>query len=77
MNLLHFTRRQFTTSLLAALSTPHLLAADAPKRRAAILGHTGEGDYGHGLDVIFNDLPGVEVVALADPDEAARRAAAR
>lgn len=46
--------------------------------RAAIIGHTGRGDYGHGLDVCFNGVPGVEVVAVADPDEAGRaKAAAR
>ena len=36
--------------------------------RAAIIGHTGAGNYGHSLDICFNDLPGVEVVAIADPD---------
>src|SRR5688500_7210264 len=46
--------------------------------RAAVIGHTGRGDYGHGLDVIFNDVPGVTVVALADPEESGRaKAAAR
>src|SRR6476646_6528518 len=35
--------------------------------RAAIIGHTGRGDYGHGLDVLFNGVPGVQVVAIADP----------
>ena len=51
-------------------------AADAPSLRAAIIGHTGRGDYGHGLDVCFTDLPGVEVVAVADPVEAGRAKAA-
>ena len=45
--------------------------------RAAIIGHTGRGDYGHGLDVLFNDLPGVQVVAIADPVAAGREAAAK
>lgn len=48
-----------------------------PVLRAAIIGHTGRGDYGHGLDLIFNDLPHVEVVAVADPDETGRAAAAK
>ncbi|GDY22426.1 3-chlorobenzoate-3,4-dioxygenase dehydrogenase [Verrucomicrobiota bacterium] len=51
---------------------------NAPKLRAAILGHTGRGDYGHGMDVAFNDRPDLEVVAVADPDPAGRaKAAAR
>jgi predicted dehydrogenase len=44
--------------------------------RAAVIGHTGRGDYGHGLDVIFNDVPGITVVALADLDDAGRAKAA-
>jgi predicted dehydrogenase len=43
---------------------------------AAVIGHTGRGDYGHGLDAIFNDLAGVHLVALADPDPAGRAKAA-
>lgn len=46
------------------------------KLHAAIIGHTGRGDYGHGLDLIFDDVPNVEVVVLADPDAAGRAAAA-
>ncbi len=48
-----------------------------PRLRAAIIGHTGRGDYGHGLDLIFNDVPNLEVVAVADPDTAGRAAAAK
>ena len=46
--------------------------------RAALIGHTGRGDFGHGMDMAFWGLPRVEVVACADPDAAGRaRAAAR
>jgi predicted dehydrogenase len=41
--------------------------------RAAVVGHTGRGNYGHGLDLAFAGLPGVEVVAVADPDEEGRQ----
>jgi predicted dehydrogenase len=41
-------------------------------RKAAIIGHTGAGDYGHGIERIFAGLPGVEVVAVADPHEGGR-----
>lgn len=43
--------------------------------RAAVIGHTGRGGYGHGLDTAFLDLPGVRVVAVADPDDGGRAAA--
>ncbi len=43
--------------------------------RAAVIGHTGRGGYGHGLDIVFNGLPNVNVVAVADPDEVGRKKA--
>lgn len=39
------------------------------KLRAAVIGRTGHGDYGHGLDLVWNDLPGVELVAVADDNK--------
>ena len=44
------------------------------KYRAAVIGHTGKGDYGHGLDAIFNAHPKIEVVAFADPAPAGPKA---
>jgi predicted dehydrogenase len=48
------------------------------KYRAAAIGSTGHGDFGHGLDLALVNLPGVEFVAIADGDpnglkEAGRR----
>lgn len=43
--------------------------------RAAVIGHTGQGNYGHGLDVAFCGLPMIEVVAVADPDATGRQQA--
>ena len=42
--------------------------------RAAAIGHTGAGNYGHGLHLPFNELDNIEFVAVADPDEAGRQA---
>ena len=53
------------------------LAEMAAILRAGIIGDTGRGNYGHGLDVAYDGTPGVEVVAVADPDPAGREAAAR
>lgn len=67
------SRRQFlVSSAVAASLGPALLAAASAKYRAAVIGDTGHGDYGHGLDVIFNDRANIEVAAIADPDEAGR-----
>lgn len=41
-------------------------------RRAAIIGATGRGDYGHAMDQIFTGRPGIELVAIADADAAGR-----
>ncbi len=42
------------------------------KYRVGIIGRTGKGDYGHGLDTVWKEVPEVEVVALADDNEAGR-----
>lgn len=44
--------------------------------RAAIIGRTGQGDYGHGLDVVYNGMKNVKVIAVADPHEAGRASCA-
>jgi predicted dehydrogenase len=45
--------------------------------KAAVIGRTGRGDYGHGLDEVWTDLPGVELVAVADDNKAGLAAAAK
>lgn len=40
--------------------------------RAAAIGHTSRGDYGHDIDMSIADISGVELVAIADPDETGR-----
>ena len=62
-----------TATLIAAAGWP-LAAAPvaAPVRKAVVIGHTGRGNYGHGLELIFDGLPSIEVVALADPDAPGR-----
>jgi len=36
--------------------------------RAAVIGHTGRGNFGHSLDLIFRRLDGVRLVAISDGD---------
>jgi predicted dehydrogenase len=47
------------------------------KYRVGVIGHTGRGNYGHGLDTVWLHLPEVEIVAVADADEGGRAAAAK
>jgi predicted dehydrogenase len=46
-------------------------AAATRKYRAVIIGDTGRGNYGHGWEMSWSQLPQVEVAAVADPDQAA------
>jgi predicted dehydrogenase len=40
--------------------------------RVAVIGRTGKGNYGHGLDVVWNTFDNVEVVAVADENDKGR-----
>lgn len=40
-------------------------------KHAVIIGHSGEGDFGNGLDKVFQRLDGVRLSALADANEEA------
>lgn len=79
-----FSRRKFlgrSTLALGAIGLGGRRLPGAESRsetlRAAVIGHTGRGDYGHGLDLAFDGLPNVRVVAVADPVESGRNAAAK
>jgi len=75
-------RRDFIAASAFALATlpgsrKSIAAPGATKYRVAVIGRTGQGNYGHGLDVVWNGLEQVEVVAVADPDPEGRAAAAQ
>jgi hypothetical protein len=36
-----------------------------PRYRVAVIGRTGRGNYGHDMDVVWRDLPNVEIVAVS------------
>lgn len=64
MNRRHFLATTATAGVAFATN-----AADAsPRLRVAVIGHTGRGDYGHGLDTMWEKLPETELVAVADAD---------
>ena len=45
------------------------------KYRIGVIGHTGRGGYGHGLDTVWLGIPEVEIVAVADADQDGKAAA--
>tara|TARA_Y100001934_G_scaffold270920_1_gene356602 strand:+ start:490 stop:1782 length:1293 start_codon:yes stop_codon:yes gene_type:complete len=64
-------RREFlaATASGVALSSTRSLAAK-PRYRVAVIGHTGRGNYGHGLDTVWLKVPETQIVSVADPDKA-------
>ena len=36
--------------------------------RAGVIGHTGRGNYGHSLDIVYLGMEEIELVAVADAD---------
>jgi predicted dehydrogenase len=75
MNRRHFLH---STGIAAAATSFASAAEETPRKfRAVIIGHTGHGDYGHGMELCLNHRKDVEVLALADADEKGRAAAAK
>jgi predicted dehydrogenase len=62
-------RRHFLTTSTSAAFAATTLAADDKKLRVAVIGHTGRGNYGHGVDIMWLKVPETEIVAVADADE--------
>ena len=76
-------RRRFMAtsgSALAAgaLASPFTVTAAAGRTwRVAVIGHTKRGDYGHGLDVMWQLISQTEITAVADADATGLAAARR
>ena len=43
--------------------------------RVAVIGHTGRGNYGHGLDTVWQAFEDAQIIAVADADAKGRAAA--
>ena len=63
-------RRNFVLGAAGALA-----AQTSRPLRVGIIGHTGRGNYGHGIDTVWKAIDGAQVVAVADPDEQGREKA--
>jgi len=60
-------RRQLLASSAATLFASAARAQETP-RRVAVIGHTGRGNYGHGLDTMWLKMPQAQIVSVSDPD---------
>lgn len=45
------------------------------KLKIAVIGHTGRGNYGHGFDTCWREMKEVQIVGVADANDAGRAAA--
>jgi predicted dehydrogenase len=75
-------RRRFLAGTAGAVTA--LAGKGAPavqnstaKYRVGVIGHTGRGNYGHGLDGVWLEVPETKIVAVADADEAGLAAAVK
>jgi predicted dehydrogenase len=65
-------RRCFSLVAMGAAATAATWTygqSETDKLKVAVIGHTGRGDYGHGLDTVWTRLPSTQVVAVADTHE--------
>ena len=66
-------RRQFSATTLSLLGgaancAGEMLDNEDRSWSVAVIGHTGRGDYGHGLDTVWRHVPNATVNGVADAD---------
>jgi predicted dehydrogenase len=62
-------RRNFLSLSALALSAALLHAQTAERPlTVGVIGHTGQGNYGHGQDAVWLKIPQTKIVAVADAD---------
>ena len=64
MNRRHFLALSIASSISMASR------AEEKMLRVAVIGHTGRGNYGHGLDTMWTQISETEIAAVADADPA-------
>ena len=67
-------RRSFCTAAVGLAASNLVqspsLAAESKERRVAVIGHTGRGNFGHGLDTVWLKINGAKIVGVADGNPA-------
>ncbi len=64
-------RRTFLAATSLSLACPTAgQSAEADTLSVAVIGHTGRGNYGHGLDTVWLRIPETKIIGVADADEA-------
>ena len=71
-------RRNFLSLSALALSAALLRGQTAERPlTVGVIGHTGQGNYGHGQDAVWLKIPQTKIVAVADADPAGLAVAAQ
>ena len=65
-----FARRSFLAHTLSVGIAPAILLSKPRTYKVCIIGATGRGNYGHGLDVAWKNILGTQGVAVADTHKA-------
>ncbi len=65
------------SATVAATRRPAFGLQPKAKYRVAVIGHTGHGNYGHGIDRVWLEVPETEIVAVADADKSGLAAAVK
>ena len=61
-------KRRKAIALIAAASPLANAQSKSELFRVSVIGHTGRGDYGHGLDTMWKAIPRASLVSVADAD---------
>src|SRR5690242_2288685 len=57
---------------LLGLGAAALMQAQKKTHTVCIIGNSARGAFGHNWDLAWNRVPGAQVLAVSDPDEAGR-----
>ena len=60
-------RRVFLVAMVLSLATSAAQTAERPLT-VGVIGHTGQGNYGHGEDTVWLRIPQTRIIAVADAD---------
>ena len=72
-----FLRNTAAGAVALAAAPLHHARAGTAEYKVAVIGRTGRGNYGHGLDVVWKDIDRARIVAVADEDPKGRASAAK
>ncbi len=60
-------RRVFLVAMVLSLAASAAQTAERPLT-VGVIGHTGQGNYGHGEDTVWLRIPQTRIIAVADAD---------